>query len=127
MKHDIFLYILNSILVISGILFMTYSITYFTDKELYCDNLYFLSIIIMINSIICLVSIKKYKMIGVITTALLFIYNIYNIILIPCTLKDYIFNSYISVIIINGLTIMVYIASYYKNKIINDNELNELL
>ena len=125
--YDILLYLCNSISVIFGILFMIYSIQYLTDKELYCDNLYFLSIMIIINSIICLLSIKKYKIIGIITTLLLFIYNIYNIIVIPCTLKDYIFNSYISVIIINVITILIYIVSYNKIRSINDDELTELL
>lgn len=125
--YDILLYLCNSISVIFGILFMVYSIKYLTDKELYCDNLYFLSIMILINYIICLVSIKKYKIIGFITTILLFIYNIYNIIVIPCTLKKYIFNSYISVIIINVITILVYIVSYNKIRSINVDELTELL
>jgi hypothetical protein len=124
--YDALLYLLNSILVIFGILFMTYSIEYFSDEKYYCDNLYFLSIMIIINSIICLISIKKIKVFGLITTILLFIYNIYNIIVIPCTLKNYIFNSYISVIIMNGITILVYIVSYNKNIIINQNELNLL-
>ena len=106
---------------------MVYSIKYLTDKELYCDNLYFVSIMILINYIICLVSIKTYKIIGFITTILLFIYNIYNIIVIPCTLKKYIFNSYISVIIINVITILVYIVSYNKIRSINVDELTELI
>lgn len=125
--YDILLYLCNSISVIFGILFMVYSIKYLTDKELYCDNLYFLSIIILINSLVCLLTIKKYKIIGFITTILLFIYNIYNIIVIPCTLKKYIFNSYISVIIINVITILVYIVSYNKIRSINVDELTELL
>ena len=125
--YDILLYLCNSISVIFGILFMTYSINYLTDKELYCDNLYFLSVMIILNSIICLVSIKKYKIIGFITTFLLFIYNIYNIIVIPCSLKKYIFNGYISVIIMNVITILVYIVSYTKIRTINVDELNELL
>ena len=125
--YDILLYLCNSISFIFGILFMTYSIKYFTDKELYCDNLYFLSIMIIINSIICLVSIKKYKIIGFITTLLLFIYNIYNIIVIPCILKDYIYNSYILVIIMNVITILVYIVFYTKTRTIKVDELNELI
>ena len=125
--YDILLYLCNSISVIFGILFMIYSIQYLTDKELYCDNLYFLSIMIIINSIICLVSIKKYKIIGFITTLLLFIYNIYNIIVIPCILKDYIYNSYILVIIMNVITILVYIVFYTKTRTIKVDELNELI
>jgi hypothetical protein len=122
--YDTLLYLLNSILVIFGILFMVYSIKYFSVEDYYCDNLYFLAIMIMINSLMCLVSIQNYKLIGFIMTALLFSYNIYNIIAIPCALKNYIFNSYISVIVVNGITILVYIFYFCNKRIVNEDEIN---
>ena len=122
--YDTLLYLVNSILIIFGILFMVYSLKYFSVEDYYCDNLYFLSIMIMINSLVCLLSIKKYKIIGFITTLLLFIYNIYNIIVLSCILKNYIFNSYISIIVINLLTIILYIFYYYNKKVVNEYNIN---
>ena len=123
-KLDIVLYILNIILVVFGILFMVYSINYLTVKDYYCDNLYFLSIMIIINSFLCIFTLKKYKIIGFITTLLLFIYNIYNIIVIPCNLKLYLINCYISFIIFNGLALLVYILYYCNKQKLNRNDIN---
>ena len=122
--YDRLLYLLNSILGIFGILFMVYSIKYFTVEDYYCDNLYFLSIMIIINSFLSLLTINKYKLICFMTTALLFIYNIYNIIVIPCTLKKNIYNSYISIIVMNGLALMLYILYYCNKRIVNEDEIN---
>ena len=121
--YDKILYVFNIIILIFGIIFITYSIENFNNNLLYCDNLYFVSITIIINSIICLVTITNLKITGLITTLLLFSYNIYNIVYIHCTLKKYIFISYIILIIISGVNILLYITSYLKNKVINNNEL----
>ena len=123
-KLDIVLYIINVILVAFGIIFMVYSINYLTDKDYYCDNLYFLSIMIIINSFLSLLTINKYKLICFMTTALLFIYNIYNIIVIPCTLKKNIYNSYISIIVMNGLVLLLYMLYYYNKRIVTEDEIN---
>ena len=123
-KLDIVLYIINVILVAFGIIFMVYSINYYSIEDYYCDNLYFLAIMIIINSFLSILSTKKYKIIGFITTLLLFIYNIYNIIVIPCNLKLYLINCYISFIIFNGLALLIYILYYCNKRIVNDEEIN---
>ena len=117
--YNTILYICNSILFIFGIVIISYSIDNITNNILNCENLYYLSVAMIINSIICIVSVEDLKLLGMITTIILFTYNIYNIITINCNLEKSIYINYILSIINNGITIIVYIMNFihYKLKV----------
>jgi hypothetical protein len=117
--YNTILYSCNIILFIFGIIIISYSINNITNNILNCENLYYLSIAMIINSIICIVSVEDLKLLGMITTIILFIYNIYNIITINCNLEKSIYINYILSIINNGITIIVYIMNFihYKLKV----------
>jgi hypothetical protein len=112
--YNTILYICNSILFIFGIVIISYSIDNITNNILNCENLYYLSVAMIINSIICIVSVEDLKLLGMITTIILFTYNIYNIITINCNLEKSIYINYILSIINNGITIIVYIMNFIK-------------
>ena len=117
--YNTILYSCNIILFIFGIIIISYYINNITNNILNCENLYYLSIAMIINSIICIVSVEDLKLLGMITTIILFIYNIYNIITINCNLEKSIYINYILSIINNGITIIVYIMNFihYKLKV----------
>ena len=106
-------YIVNILLLLFGILFMVYSVDFFSNKEYYCDNLYFFGIVLLIYSLIVIL-LKDCKIFTLIITISLFIYSISNIVLIQCKLKNYIFNIYISVIIFIAINIILIIKSYFQ-------------
>lgn len=92
---------------------MIYSVDFFSNKDYYCDNLYFFGLTLIIYNLI-IILLKNYKIFTLIITISLFIYSIYNIVLIPCKLKNYIFNIYISSIIIIAINILLIIKSYFQ-------------
>ena len=110
------LYTLNCILFIFGIALFSYS----TNKpnnstiiDLNCSDMYFLCFMGMVNSVICLLTIKKLKLIAFLSTSGIFAYNVYNIgnISLNCSLEDnYIWYYYIITTIINGYAILLYIT-----------------
>ena len=99
------LYIFNTILLIFGTIILTYSLDNLTNVVLTCESIYLLSITIIINSIICLASIKGLKLLGLITTIILFSYN--NVETIDCDIDNYIYIIYLLSIINNGITIFI--------------------
>ena len=110
--YDTILYICNSILFILGVIIISYSLYNLNNKLLSCENIYYISISIIVNSIIGLSSIKNLKILGMITTIILFSYSIYNISNNPCYLYNSIYITYILSIINNFITIYVYLMYY---------------
>ena len=110
------LYTLNCILFIFGIAFFSYSTNKHSNStiiDLNCSDMYFLCFMGMVNSVICLLTIKKLKLLAFLSTTGIFSYNVYNIgnISLNCSLEDnYIWYYYIITAIINGYTILLYIT-----------------
>jgi hypothetical protein len=144
MTHNIInysLYFLNSLVLVVGlILFSYYSDTSIHNKtlvELNCGQTYFLSFMTIINSIVCLMTIKYLKYIGFLTTIGIFSYNSYNIEYISskCILNgNIVWFYYLYCIIINGINIFIYLVAFLEyirmkkiNKINIINENNEYI
>jgi len=110
------LYTLNCILFIFGIILFSYSTTKHSNStiiDLNCSDMYFLCFMGMVNSVICLLTIKKLKLLAFLSTSGIFSYNVYNIgnISLNCSLEDnYIWYYYIITTIINGYTLLLYIT-----------------
>ena len=124
------LYLINFLIFIIGIIFFSYySLNDFGNKtiiKLHCDDMYYLTFMGMINSIICLLTIKNLKLIGFLTTCGLFGYNTYNIAAISedCSLgNNMVWYYYIFTLILNGYNMLLYITLliYYC---CNDTESN---
>lgn len=111
------LYLLNCLIFLSGTIFFSYySLNDFGNKtiiELNCGDMFYLIFIGLINSIICLLTIKNLKLIGFLTTCGMFGYNTYNICKISddCSLyNNFIWYYYIFTLIVNGHNILLYIT-----------------
>ena len=107
--YNTILYIFNTILLIFGTIILTYSLDNLTNVVLNCESIYLLSITIIINSIICLASIKDLKLLGLITTIILFSYN--NVETIDCDIDNYIYIINL-LSIINNRNNYIYIMYY---------------
>ena len=111
------LYLINVLIFIIGTVFFSYySLNDFGNKtiiELNCGDMYYLTFMGMINSIICLLTINNLKLIGFLTTCGLFGYNTYNIstISLNCNLaNNMVWYYYIFTLILNGYNILLYIT-----------------
>ena len=76
------LYLLNCLIFLSGTIFFSYySLNDFGNKtiiELNCGDMFYLIFIGLINSIICLLTIKNLKLIGFLTTSILLVSKMFD-------------------------------------------------
>jgi len=130
MKNNIIdncLYIFNFLICIPGIiLFLYYFIHNIMPNN--CQQLFVLSLITLINSLLCLAFVKELKIIGWLTTISIFIYKSYNIVDISnnCIINNKtILYYYVFTLIVNGINIILYLIAFInymtKKKIITIN------
>jgi len=125
--YEYILYFLNGIIfILSTILFSYYLHNLDTNTSiintLNCENIGFISFMILLNSIVNFLTIKNLKFIGISTTVAIFSYSIWNIenIVYSCEINNnnIVWLCYLYNLISNGIIIFIY-TLYYIWLIIN--------
>jgi hypothetical protein len=120
------LYFLNSLIfLLSTILFSYYLCNLEKNTTIIntinCENIGFISFMILLNSIVNFLTIINFKIIGTFTTIAIFSYSVWNIenIFETCQINNNIvFLYYICNLIINSIIILIY-SVYYTRWTIN--------
>ena len=124
--YEYLLYFLNCLIfILSTILFSYYLHNLDTNTSiintLNCENIGFISFMILLNSIVNFLTIKNLKFIGAFTTISIFSYSIWNIENIVYTCKinnNIVWLCYLYNIISNSIIILIY-TIYYTSCIID--------